>query len=84
MDARKPRKQVVTFTKRELVESIFAVIRVSWHKNGKECDVQEIQLESDLEEKEYVLHHIVKSALTAGADVTVVSPFCIDEMGIDK
>ena len=71
MDARKPRKQVVTFTKRELVESIFAVIRVSWHKNGKE-------------EKEYVLHHIVKSALTSGADVTVVSPFCIDEMGIAK
>jgi len=84
MDARKPRKQVVTFTKRKLVESIFAVIRVSWYKNGKECDVEEIQLESGLEEKEYVLHHIVKSALTAGADVTVVSPFCIDEMGIAK
>jgi len=84
MGTQKPRKQLVTFTRRELVEAIFAVVRVSWYKDGKEFDVEEIQLESDLEEKEYVLHHIVKSALMAGADVTVVSPFFIDEMGWEK
>jgi len=82
MGARKPCKQVVTFTQRELADPVFAVVRVSWYRDGKEHEVEEMQLEEDIEQKEFVLQHLIKSALHAGADVTVLTTCSAEELGI--
>ena len=84
MGARKPRKQVVTFTQRELMDPVFAVIRVSWYRNGKQVDVEEMQLENDVDDKEFVLGHLIKGALQAGADVTVMTPCSPERLGIKQ
>jgi len=83
MGARKPRKQVVTFTQRELTNSVFAVVRVSWYRDGREHEVEELQLDDDLDEKVLVLQHLIKSALHAGADVTIITERTAESLGIE-
>jgi hypothetical protein len=82
MGASKPRKQQLNIIQHQLEASIFAVIRVAWFRNGKQSEVEEMQLEHDVEHVEYVLHGLVERCLHAGADVMVMSPCSAEELGL--
>lgn len=73
MDAARPRKQQLTITTKALAQPCFAVVRVSWFKNGRECDVDEVQLEDGIDNVEGVLETLIRNALQAGADVSVIT-----------
>jgi hypothetical protein len=82
MGASKPRKQQLTVLQKPLADRIFAVIRCTWFRDGKEYEVEEMQLEKNVEHVEFVLHELIERCLRAGADVLVMSPFPAEEIGI--
>ena len=82
MGASKPRKQQLTVLQKPLADRIFAVVRCTWFRDGKEYEVEEMQLEKDVEHVEFVLHELIERCLRAGADVLVMSPFPAEEIGI--
>ena len=82
MGASKPRKQQLTVLEKPLADRIFAVIRCTWFRDGREYEVEEMQLEEDVEHVEFVLHELIERCLRAGADVLVMSPFPAEEIGI--
>ena len=73
MDAARPRKQQLSISTKALAEPIFAVVRVSWFKNGREDSVDEVQLEDGIDNVDAVLETVIKNALEAGADVSVIT-----------
>jgi len=73
MDAARPRKQQLTILTKALAEPVYAVVRVSWFKQGREYNVDEIQLEDGIDNVEAVLEAVISNALKAGADVTVMT-----------
>ena len=82
MGASKPRKQQLTVLEKPLADRIFAVIRCTWFRDGKEYEVEEMQLEEDVEHVEFVLHELIERCLRAGADVLVMTPCSAEEIGI--
>jgi hypothetical protein len=82
MGASKPRKQELSIIQKPLENSIFAVVRVAWFRNGREYEVEEMQLDDDVEHVKYVLHGLVERCLRAGADVMVMSPCSAEELGL--
>jgi hypothetical protein len=82
MGASKPRKQQLTVLQKPLADRIFAVVRCTWFREGKEYEVEEMQLEEDVEHVEFVFHELIERCLRAGADVLVMSPFPAEEIGI--
>jgi peptide subunit release factor 1 (eRF1) len=84
MEAARPRKQQLTITTKALAEPAFAVIRVSWFKNGRECDVDEVQLEDGIDNVEAVLEQLIKNALQAGADVSVITTAAASQFAVDQ
>jgi hypothetical protein len=73
MDAARPRKHQLTILTKALAEPVYAVVRVSWFKQGREYNVDEIQLEDGIDNVEAVLEAVISNALKAGADVTVMT-----------
>jgi len=82
MTAKKPRKQQLTINTKPLAEPAYAVIRVSWYCEGKQTRVDEVQLEEGIENVEAVLETLIKNALQAGADVSVMTIAQPDQFGV--
>lgn len=73
MGTSKPRRQKLNITTNALIEPVFAVVRVSWFEKGKPRSVDELQLDDGIDNVESVLETLIKNALTAGADVSVLT-----------
>lgn len=84
MEAARPRKQQLTITTKALAEPVFAVVRVSWFKNGREDSVDEVQLEDGIDNVEAVLETVIKNALEAGADVSVITTAAASQFAVDQ
>jgi hypothetical protein len=84
MDAARPRKQQLSISTKALAEPVFAVVRVSWFKNGRECDVDEVQLDAGIDNVEAVLETVIKNALEAGADVSVITTAAASQFAVDQ
>lgn len=79
-----PMKRLLYFSRQELTEQTYAVIRVTWYLKGKICGVSETTI--GLDEKDVIAEfsEYVRNALRAGCDVSVA---CIDDpecLGIHK
>lgn len=84
MDAARPRKQQLCITTKALAEPVFAVVRVSWFKQGRECDVDEVQLENGIDNVEAVLEQLISNALQAGADVSVITTAPASQFALEQ
>ena len=71
-----PINRLLFFSKQELTDQTYAVIRVTWFLDGKVCGVQETLI--GLYEKDVIseFSDFVGNALHAGCDVSVA---CIDD-----
>lgn len=83
MGARKPRKQQLFCSQKELPAHICAVIRLTWHKDGRPVSVEELIVEDILDETVAAVQMLIKEALKAGADVSVLTAQCPKDFGID-
>jgi hypothetical protein len=82
MSASKPRKQQLTVLQKPLADPTFAVIRCTWFREGREYEVEEMQLKKYVEHVEFVLHELIERCLRAGADVLVMTPCPAEEIGV--
>ena len=83
MGARKPRKQQLFCSQKELPAHVCAIIRLTWHKNGKPASVEELVVEDVLDETIRAVQMLIAEALKAGADVSVLTAKNPKDFGID-
>ena len=77
------RKQLLFFAQQELHNEFFAVIRTTWFKQGKICDVTESHIHTYDDEVIAEFTSIVGEALRMGADVSALSIATAEELGIE-
>ena len=83
---RKPnpnRKQLLFFTKDQLKENYFAVIRITWFAAGQICAVNEAVVYQDDLEAVAEFSGIVGEALRSGADVSIVCIASSADVGLE-
>jgi len=73
MSIRKPRKQQLACSRKEMPQDVFAIIRLAWFKNGKQYSVEELQVLTVCPDTIYTVQKLVHEALKAGADVCVLT-----------
>ena len=83
---RKPnpnRKQLLFFTKDQLKDNYFAVLRITWFAAGQICAVNEAVVYQDDLEAVAEFSGIVGEALRGGADVSIVCIASSEDVGLD-
>ena len=80
---KKPRKQQLSCVQGQLPPSLFAIVRLSWFKQGKVYAVEEMNIEGDDEETGEALLMLFKEALKQGADVCSITACNPADIGID-
>jgi len=73
MGSRKPRRQELSCSRKEMPNDVFAVIRLAWFREGKLYSVEELQVITECKDKVNVVQLLVHEALKAGADVSVLT-----------
>ncbi len=77
------RKQLLFFTKDQLKDNYFAVIRITWFAAGQICAVNEAVVYQDDLEAVAEFSGIVGEALRGGADVSVVCIASSEDVGLE-
>lgn len=83
MGARRPRKQQLFCSRKELPNEVVAVIRLTWYKNSRAYSVEELQIIDLLDETDKAVQMLIQEALKAGADVSVLTAQCPTRFGIE-
>jgi len=83
MGTRKPRKQQLFCSQKELPSHVVAIVRLTWYKNGRAYSVEELQVEDQFDETISAVHMLISEALKAGADVSVLTAQSPTKFGIE-
>lgn len=83
MEANKPRRQQLVAVKGQMKPNIFAVIRLSWYRNGRLYTVEEMNVENGTDETPDAVIMLIKEALRSGADVTMQTACKPQDLGIE-
>lgn len=81
---KKPRKQQLSCVQGTLPPDLFAIVRVSWFKQGRIYAVEEMNIEDAGEETGDALILLFKEALKQGADVYSITSCHPADIGIDS
>lgn len=81
---KKPRKQQLSCVQGTLPPDLFAIVRVSWFKQGRIYAVEEMNIEDAGEETGDALIMLFKEALKQGADVYSITSCHPADIGIDS
>jgi hypothetical protein len=82
MEPKKPRQQELDYTVCELPREVLAVIRLTWYKDGKADEVDELRIMEDGQNGYDAFAAAVQGALTRGANVSIRSQYKPDQLGI--
>jgi len=82
LEPKKPRRQELDYTISKLPEEILAIIRISWYKDGKPDEIDEMALLEDGENGYHAFHSVVGSAMKRGASVSIRSGYRPQDLGI--
>jgi hypothetical protein len=82
MEPKKPRKQELDYTVCDLPDEVLAVIRLTWYKNGKADEVDELRIMEDGQNGYDAFAAAVQGALTRGANVSIRSGYAPQQLGI--
>jgi len=83
LEPRRPRRQTLGYSRKPLPEHIFAVIRLSWFKNGKPHEIDEFQIDERTQNSFDAFMSAVTQAIQCGADVTVICSMDPAEFGLN-
>ena len=81
---KKPRKQQLSCVQGTLPPDLFAIVRVSWFKQGRIYAVEEMNIEDAGDETGDALIMLFKEALKQGADVYSITSCHPADIGIDS
>lgn len=76
-----PRRPRLTFAQYPIPDEIHSIIRTTWYKHGKTVEVDEIQLE-ECPDALGVFQYIVGGALKRGCDVTILTVYSPQDLGV--
>jgi hypothetical protein len=82
IEPKKPRKQELDYTISVLPEEILAIVRVTYYKNGKADEVDQVTLYEDGQNGYDAFAALVSSALSRGANVSIRSGYRPEDLGI--
>ena len=82
MEPKKPRKQELDYTVCELPDEVLAVIRLTWYKDGRADEVDELRIMEDGQNGYDAFAAAVQGALTRGANVSIRSGYAPQQLGI--
>lgn len=84
MEAKPPRKQTLSCARKALPDDIFAIVRLAWFKDGQAIEVDEIQIMEAGDDTIQGFAALVGQALRQGADVSVLSAYPPEDLGIHE
>jgi hypothetical protein len=82
IEPKKPRKQELDYTISALPEEILAIVRVTYYKNGKADEVDQVTLYEDGQNGYEAFAALVGGALKRGANVSIRSGYRPEDLGI--
>lgn len=82
MEPKKPRRQELDYTICKLPDDVLAVIRLTWYKNGKADEVDELRIMEDGQNGYDAFAAAVQGALMRGANVSIRSGYAPQQLGI--
>jgi hypothetical protein len=82
IEPKKPRKQELDYHISALPKEVLAIVRVTWYKNGKADEVDQVTLMEDGQNGYDAFAALVGSALNRGANVSIRSGYAPEDLGI--
>jgi hypothetical protein len=82
IEPRKPRKQELDYHISNLPPEVLAIVRVTWYKDGKADEVDQVTLMEDGQNGYDAFAALVGSALNRGANVSIRSGYAPEDLGI--
>jgi hypothetical protein len=80
---RPPRRPTLAVIVGTIPADVFAVVRMSWFRKGQPFEVEEFQI-LECPEATAIFHGTVGQALQLGADVSVVTTYSAETLGIPQ
>lgn len=84
IEPKRPRKQTLDYHISVLPPEILAIVRVTWYKDGKADEVDQITLMEDGQNGYDAFAALVGSALNRGANVSIRSGYNPEDLGIEQ
>jgi len=84
IEPKRPRKQTLDYHISVLPPEILAIVRVTWYKDGKADEVDQITLMEDGQNGYDAFASLVGSALSRGANVSIRSGYDPKDLGIEQ
>ena len=83
IEPRPPRRQTMDYhVTATLPEHVLAIVRISWYKDSKPDEIDEVALLEDGDNGYDAFHAVVTSALQRGANVSIRSAYEPEDLGI--
>jgi hypothetical protein len=76
-----PRRPTLAVINGSVPDDVFALIRMSWFKQGRPIEVEEFRI-FECDEAYAIFHGTVGQALRQGADVSVMTTYSAEALGI--
>lgn len=76
-----PRRPTLAVMNGNVPDDVFALIRMSWFKQGRPVEVEEFRI-FECDEAYAIFHGTVGQALRQGADVSVMTTYSAEALGI--
>lgn len=80
---RPPRRPTLAVVVGAIPADVFAVVRMSWFRKGRPFEVEEFQI-VECPDATAIFHGTVGQALRLGADVSVVTTYSAETLGIPQ
>jgi hypothetical protein len=80
---RPPRRPTLAVMVGTIPADVFAVVRMSWFRKGQPFEVEEFQI-LECPDATAIFHGTVGQALRLGADVSVVTTYSAESLGIPQ
>jgi hypothetical protein len=78
-----PRRPTFNFITSTVPDEIHSIIRTTWFKNGRAIEVDQLFLMED-EQATEIFHYLVGGALRQGCDVTVMTTYSPEALGVPR
>ena len=78
-----PRRPTFNFVQGVVPEEIHSIVRTTWFKNGRAVEVDQLFVMEEQQATE-VFQYIVGTALRQGCDVTVMTTYSPEALGVPR
>ena len=82
IEPKRPRKPTLDYTVSALPDEILAIVRVTWYKDGKADEVDQVVMMEDGQNGYDAFAALVGSSLRQGANVSIRSGYMPQDLGI--